>query len=224
MSKFIGWKMCKIYDPEFLCNEFTSLSAHALVKLEIDEDDVISNPKIREDNGFSVHHFLTNEPIDIMETYYEILRDVRMSMYGDQYEKFRETLVFNSATKKWADEYIHFVKCHCRKATVLDIILVSKDNEGKTCNLVESFWDHTFTYELGEEVEYKNILGTDYRDNDPNEICGPGIHYFESWEAALLYSCIISNVLVGELKWAFDKVGDIYAERKNMGDGCEDNA
>lgn len=215
MSKFIGWKMCKIYDRDLkLASEFTGLSAHALVKLEIDEGDIISNPKIREDNGFSVYDVFLDEPIDIMGTYYDImgtcydiLRDVRMSMYGDQYEKFRETLVFNSAVKTWEDQYIHFVKCRCKKAKVLDIILISKDNEGKTCNLVESFWDHTFTYELGEEVEYKNPLCTIW--SDPNSICGPGIHYFESWETALLYSCTISNVLVSELKYAFDKVGDI---------------
>ena len=223
MSKIIGWKMCKI--PGTCGGEYTGLSAHALVKLEIDEVDIISSPEIRESAGFVVKDKFMNEPIDMMKRYHELVLDVCMAIYGDSYEKeFRGKLVFNSNNKGWADECVHFVKCRCKKAKVMDIILISKDNEGKICNSVESFWDHTFEYELGEEVEYRNTSWIDNRDIDSSSICGPGIHYFQDWKSALLYSCILSNVLCNELKYAFDKVGDIYAKRENMGDGREDNA
>jgi uncharacterized protein YjbI with pentapeptide repeats len=70
-------------------------------------------------------------------------------------------------------------KCRCSKAKVLSITNLDGTDSGLTT--IESGWDESFKYTVGEIVSVDNF------DTDRWNECAPGIHFFITREEAVRY-------------------------------------
>jgi hypothetical protein len=92
----------------------------------------------------------------------------------------------------YAVKVIHHMKCRAMKAKVLEIYPF---NPNILVLHARSIYEPNFVYTKGEYVSPANIdeimiqhaVPEGITAEDTN-ICGPGIHYFEDWRAAVLYS------------------------------------
>lgn len=71
-----------------------------------------------------------------------------------------------------------FAKYRCKKAFVVSI---EHKNTGKSVNFIESTYDSTFIYKVGEHISDK------YYDANTNNICSRGIHFYKTKEQALYW-------------------------------------
>ncbi len=76
----------------------------------------------------------------------------------------------------------NFAKFRTNKVKVLSISRFSQLQEPQTCAKGESLWKKPLIYNVGEIVEEKEF------DNDLDEVCSGGIHYFLTKEAAVCFS------------------------------------
>lgn len=180
--KKIGWKAC------FVNNVTDSRDDRpdelALVKLEIDPDDIISDPSIRIKRGNTDPFML--HALDNFNKMVDLLKDSLLNR--------RDSDIFRLACDAYCERVLHCMKCRATKAKVLEIYPFDK---GVTVTHARSIYEPTFIYRKGEYVSPANIdeiiihhavpEGITVEDTD---ICGPGIHYFEDWRAAVLYSSV----------------------------------
>lgn len=73
-------------------------------------------------------------------------------------------------------------KCRCDKAKVLDIQSIYGQSF-PTDTIAHSYYDHAFTYKVGETVTPRKPF-----DDDPFNECSSGIHFFMSREEAVNYN------------------------------------
>jgi len=71
-----------------------------------------------------------------------------------------------------------FAKYRCKKAFVISI---KHKSSGQSVDCIESNYESTFIYKVGEYAVEKNY------DADTSKICGKGIHFFKSKEPALYW-------------------------------------
>lgn len=203
MGKKIGYKAANMFEPEetkYGCRRVLVKDAPAIVVLEVDDDDILSDiSKRRAYISTAVDH---TEDYD----YDRIFPEKILSM--DELEKVAEST--QSLTR-----YLHSVKCRASKARVIDIL------DGRTGATIEhdvrvfSIYDGSFEYMIGKVV---CSLGSLINTYSSTRICGPGIHYFERIYEAYWYG-------TGGIK-DYDVIERLikYAEGKNMGDGSKDAA
>lgn len=221
MGKKIVYKAANMFEPEETKYGYRRVmveDAPAIVVLEVDDDDILSDISKRRaymlskkivNNTYGVKSAST-EPINIGD-YDHIFPEKILSV--DELEnvsKSTHSLV----------GYLHSVKCRASKARVIDIL------DGRTGAAIGhdvrvfSIYDGSFEYMIGRVAcGYASLINRFSSPKYARKICGPGIHYFERIYEAYLYGCdgtFKNNGVVERLIK--------YAEGKNMGDGCEDNA
>ena len=97
-----------------------------------------------------------------------------VNVYGSWSERFKDEFMCIS-------RFIHASKCRASHAKVVDIIGLM-DNEHHTH--ANSFFDDKFVYTVGEDVSPSSGM---FNANE-FDICGSGIHYFETATLAVLFA------------------------------------
>ena len=105
-------------------------------------------------------------------------------------------------------------KLRTSRATVLSI---QHADTNEIFTAAASYYDSTFVYVVGKEMT------TSEYDENPKEICGGGIHYFLSREAAFYYDSIPSNWCGIWYVWRNDgRLGEKSNFKNGKNDGlCE---
>lgn len=180
-TKKIGWKVC--YVNNVMDSYGKRPHTFALVKLEIDPNDIISDPTIRIECGDTDPFIL--HALDNFKQIVKLLKDSLLNS--------KDSGIFRLACDAYSERVLHCMKCRATKAKVLEIYPFDK---GVTAIHARSIYEPAFVYRKGEYVSPANIdeimihavpEGITVEDTD---ICGPGIHYFEDWRAAVLYSSV----------------------------------
>ena len=211
MGKKIVYKAANMFEPDetkYGCRLVLVKDATAIVVLEVDDDDILSD--------ISKRRAYISTSVDPGEDYnYEnIFPEKILSI--DELEKAAESTLPLTG-------YLHSVKCRATKARVIDIL------DGRTGFpigydvRVFSIYDGSFEYMIGKvahgvRYDVKHASADYLHKLRTPIICGPGIHYFERVYEAYWYGN-------GGIK-DYDVIERLikYAERKNMGYRCEDNA
>ena len=203
MGKKIVYKAANMFEPDetkYGCRPVLVKDAIAIVVLEVDDDDILSDiSKRRAYASMTVDH-----PEDY--DYENIFPEKILSI--DELEKVAEST--RSLTG-----YLHSVKCRASKARVIDIL---DGRTGATIGhdvRVFSIYDGSFEYMIGKVAcAYASLINRYSSPKYARKICGPGVHYFERIYEAYWYGN-------GGFK-DYDVLERLikYAERKNMGDGC----
>lgn len=153
--------------------------AFAIVVLAVEEDDIISDlDKRKEALAEFKNGLYTSAGITYVEMFGTPLTFAFLLTYISE-----ESPLWSSYSFVAISEYLHTIKCRCKKAKVIDIINTATGERITDGFEVRSKRDPMFMYEIGGIVRPYNIYDNVY-DNDPLTICGPGIHYFNHlWEA-----------------------------------------
>lgn len=187
----IGWKACKYLEHGL-----------AIVKLEIDPRDVFSDPVIRKhkfNTGFykvcsdKEARLITNPygNYDLMMDNIKIRMENYIRSHGiNIYKTTTDITMLGLENEIEMDDTLHHMKCRCAKAKVLKINAID-DPSAYVISRAMSLYDNCFVYRTGDIVKPSNMDEFEpHFDRLPMNICGPGIHYFEDWRAALLYGAI----------------------------------
>lgn len=169
-----GWKIAKCDD------------GYCLIKLSVPEGYIFSDPKMRNDD------YLENNALSAGVRFIKVIRE-----YVDLPPKKMKTL-----EKAFFPELINMDKklgnCKCRAswAKVEKIISIGSFEE---IDHAVSCYDADFIYRKDAVVRYRkgyfdtDMKSTEYLEDivDKHVICGPGIHYFNSWLLAMYYLVVV---------------------------------
>ena len=147
------------------------------------------------------------------------------ALFDEYLEKMHKVKLVWS--KQFEDEFrcicrfIHASKCRASHAKVVDIIGLM-DNEHHTH--ANSMFDAEFVYTVGEDVSPSGCMF----NADEFDICGSGIHYFETATLAVLFAIdgikgYNSGMDVGQIhaKFMIEQLGIILGNRGDCGERAE---
>lgn len=137
-----------------------------------------------------------------------------LNAYGSLAERFKDEFMCIC-------RFIHASKCRASHAKVVDIIGLMDNEHHAHAN---SFFDDKFVYTVGEDVSPSSGMFNAYE----LDICGSGIHYFETATLAVLFAIdgiagYNSGIDVGQIhaKFMIEQLGILLGNRGDCGERAD---